>query len=351
MNRLQGENLSIRDLFPELGQRMGEFDFGQHAKHAKNVLVLGGAGSIGSEIVRLICNNTIWNTTVADSDESRLHDVKASLPLGLKSRLDTFVCDIRDEVSVLETVRKKSWDLVIHAAALKHVPVLEQQPREAYLTNVIGTRNILRALESSECGRFIFVSSDKAANPKSVLGKTKLIGERLTANLASGQVSTLGSKPISSGVVRFGNVFLSRGSVIDTFLGQIKRGEDLTVTSPEMTRYFMDLCDASMLTIGMGVEDFEGIRVLKMGNPISILELAQRLIYFYESESKIEIVGVKPGEKLHEDLISDTENYFQASEKYWDIKFTKTMGLHAVSSEIPSNNQNALIEIQNLIGY
>lgn len=348
MTSINRHQISLGELFPELGYRKKQINFGIFAESEGSVLIIGGAGSIGGEIAKLLCENTCWNVTVADSDESRLHNLEISIASERRKKLTTTVCDIRDEISILQVVKNQVWNLVIHAAALKHVPVLEKQPREAYLTNILGTRNVIQALSQCTFQRFVFVSSDKAANPKSVLGKTKLIGEYLTAGVSL-QESNFVKKQGSVGVVRFGNVFLSRGSVIETFLSQIERGENLTVTAPNMSRYFMDLRDACSLTIEMGIDTFEGVRILKMGEPIRIIELARRLIGFTESNAEIEIIGTKPGEKFEEDLVAETENVVNTSDKYWNVAFEKRIHIDRIDKRIPTSDSEALDAIDKLL--
>lgn len=348
MNSFSRNQITLQQLFPELGDRKSNVDFDLLSHSEGNVLIIGGAGSIGGEIAKLFCNNTLWNVKVADSDESRLHHLEISIAVANRKRLLTTVCDIRDELSILQVVKNDEWNLVIHAAALKHVPVLERQPREAYLTNVMGTRNVINALNQTNFKRFVFVSSDKAANPKSVLGKTKLIGEYLTAGMRLQDGKSVKNMK-SIGVVRFGNVFLSRGSVIETFLTQIEREEDLTITAPNMSRYFMDLLDACSLTIEMGMDTFEGIRILKMGEPIRIVDVANRLISFTNSGNRLEIIGVKPGEKMHEDLVSENENVLSSTDRYWNVSFTNKLSIHDLDARSPSTDNEALNMIDELL--
>jgi dTDP-glucose 4,6-dehydratase len=195
-------------------------------------------------------------------------------------------------------------DSVIHAAALKHVSVLEEQPREAYLTNLIGTANVLKALETTNIEDFLFVSTDKATNPQGVLGKTKLLGERMTYFAQN----YFGKEHIHFSAVRFGNVFLSRGSVLETYISAARRGEKLNVHDKQMTRYFMDLEDAANIILTVMSLRRDKIGILKMGEPIKILDLAEKVIQTLGSTSEIQEVGMKPGEKIHESLVSQEAN-------------------------------------------
>jgi FlaA1/EpsC-like NDP-sugar epimerase len=273
----------------------------------KKTLVTGGAGSIGSSLVRKLLEMTESDVCILDNDESRMHSLYESFRPELQKRITFYVTDIRDKNGLFLRLAQFNPDMIVHAAALKHVSILERQPRDAYLTNVHGTANILDFLGTSTKTSFVFVSSDKAASPKSILGKTKLIGEYLTGRRIE-QDKYLGIERNIS-IVRFGNVFLSRGSVLETFIAQITKSEPVTITDPRMTRYFMDISDASSLILHVMEKGIHGISIFKMGDPINVEELAKRLQKHFGAENTdIKYIGIKPGEKLHEDLFSDLEN-------------------------------------------
>ena len=192
-------------------------------------------------------------------------------------------------------------DVVFHAAALKHLPVLEQFPDEAWKTNVLGTRNVLEAANSVGVKTFINISTDKSADPTSILGKSKKIAEGLTSWYAE----STGSKYLS---VRFGNVLGSRGSLLPTFSSLIESGGPLTVTHPDVTRFFMTIPEACQLVLQAGaIGRPQDVLILDMGEPVKIIDIANRIIEI--SGKKIEIVftGLRPGEKLHEDLYGSKE--------------------------------------------
>ena len=279
-----------------------------------SVAITGGAGSIGSAIALQLLKETNSLVFLIDSDESRLHTFFVNLPEALRNRTRTHLADIRDLTSIREVLIKINPQLVVHAAALKHVSVLEGAPREAYLTNILGTRNVLLALDNTNIKSFVFVSTDKAANPINILGKTKLIGEYLTAFYAQKNAS------INCGVVRFGNVFLSRGSVLETFIAQINLREDLTVTDPEMDRFFIDLEEASALILKTIVEPHSGISILKMGQPVLILDLVKKLLKKLGGGVNYRIIGAKPGEKISEELF--TQNELSDAADFGDYSFT-----------------------------
>jgi FlaA1/EpsC-like NDP-sugar epimerase len=268
----------------------------------RRVLVTGAGGSIGSELCRQISRFAPSELVMLDRDESALHAVQ----LGIEGRamLDSrnlVVCDIRDRQRLDEVFDEHQPQVVFHAAALKHLPLLQMHPKEAFKTNVLGTQNLLEVAAASRVDWFINISTDKAADPSSVLGYTKRIAERLTADAATGAVGVYLS-------VRFGNVLRSRGSVLTAFQAQVEAGGPITVTHPDVTRYFMTVEEAVQLVIQAGAVGLNGeVLVLRMGRPVRIDDVARRLAS--EAKRPIEIVytGLRPGEKLHETLFGSNE--------------------------------------------
>jgi FlaA1/EpsC-like NDP-sugar epimerase len=268
----------------------------------RRVLVTGAGGSIGSELSRQIHRFGPSRLILLDRDESALH----SLQLALHGRalLDDetlVVADIRDGVRIGEIFDRFRPEVVFHTAALKHLPLLEMQPAEAVKTNVHGTLNVLRAAAAAKVDRFVNISTDKAADPASVLGYTKRISERLTSWFS-------GCEPGVYLSVRFGNVLGSRGSVLGAFERQVAEGGPITVTHPEVTRFFMTATEAVQLVIQAGAVGNDGeALVLDMGEPVRIDDVARRLAT--QAERRIEIVytGLRPGEKLHEILLGAGE--------------------------------------------
>ncbi|WP_375429896.1 polysaccharide biosynthesis protein [uncultured Friedmanniella sp.] len=293
------------DIADILGRHQVETDLARIAGYltGKRVLVTGAGGSIGAELARQVHRFGPSELILLDRDESGLHGVQLSIyGQGLLDTPDMVLADIRDEDTVTQVFARHRPEVVFHAAALKHLPMLEQYPDEGWKTNVLGTRNVLRAARACGCERFVNVSTDKAADPTSVLGRTKRTAEQLTAWYAQGTRGTYLS-------VRFGNVLGSRGSMLHTFNAQIRAGGPVTVTHPEITRYFMTIPEACALVIQAGAVGGPGeVLVLDMGEPVSILEVAKRMIA--QSGQRIEIVftGLRHGEKMHEVLLSQTES-------------------------------------------
>jgi FlaA1/EpsC-like NDP-sugar epimerase len=269
----------------------------------KRVLVTGAGGSIGAELCRQLSRYAPQELIMLDRDETGLHGVQMTISgHGLLNSDDVVLGDIRDSDALLEIFNKRRPEVVFHAAALKHLPMLEQYPEEAWKTNVLGTLNVLTAARSVGVETFVNISTDKAANPISVLGHSKRTAEQLTAWFAvqSGQ---------SYLSVRFGNVIGSRGSVLPTFIAQIEAGGPVTVTDPDVTRYFMTIPEACQLVIQAGAIGRPGeALILDMGNPIKILDVAKRVIASSGRQVEIVFTGLREGEKLHEELFGATEH-------------------------------------------
>ncbi|MGW8429629.1 MULTISPECIES: UDP-N-acetylglucosamine 4,6-dehydratase family protein [Curtobacterium] len=271
--------------------------------HGRRVLVTGAGGSIGSELCRQIRRFEPAEVIMLDRDESALQAVQVSIAgHGLLDTRDVVLADIRDRAAIAAIMTERRPEVVFHAAALKHLPMLEQYPDEAWKTNVVGTRNVLEAAAAAQVQTFVNISTDKAANPTSVLGRTKRLGERLTAWAAS----TTGNDYVS---VRFGNVLGSRGSMLPLFVELIQCGLPVTVTHPDATRYFMSIPEACHLVIQAGATAGPGeVLVLDMGEPVRILDVAESLIAELDADADIVFSGLRPGEKLHEELIGEGES-------------------------------------------
>ena len=268
----------------------------------KRVLVTGAGGSIGAELVKQVASFTPHSLVLLDRDESALLSAQMGLEMqdtGMK--VEAVLCDIRDEDTLSKLFVRYAPEVVFHAAALKHVSMLERFPEEAWKTNVLGSWNVLDAARNSGVSVFVNISTDKAANPVNVLGKSKKLAEELTAWMG-GQTR---QRFVS---VRFGNVLGSRGSLVPILAEQISRGGPVTVTDREATRYFMSIPEACQLVLQAASEGHnQEILLLDMGEPVSINEVALRMIELSGQEVEVEYVGLRPGEKLHEDLISYKE--------------------------------------------
>lgn len=294
-------DIDVTDL---LGRRRVQTDLASVAGYVtgKRVLVTGAGGSIGSELCRQLATFAPAELLMLDRNEAGLHGVQLSMQgRAMLDSDDLILASIRDTDALRQVFEERRPDVVFHAAALKHLPLLERHPAEAVKTNVLGTLAVLEAAKAAGVARFVNISTDKAADPVSVLGYSKRIGERLTAWYA-----TETGLPYLS--VRFGNVLASSGSVLETFRGQLRAGAPLTVTDPEVTRYFMTVQEAVELVIQAGAIGRPGeVLVLDMGRPVRIDDVARRLAEQEETPPPIVYTGLRPGEKLHEVLFGAGE--------------------------------------------
>ncbi len=292
----------------------------------KKVLITGAGGSIGSEIVRQVANSNPKEIWLLDNSEFLLYEIEqetlSKFP-NIKSKAK--LADIRDGKVIAKIFKDFAPDIVFHAAALKHVPLLEAHKAEAIHTNLIGTKNIFDAACRNKTSNFIFISTDKAVNPVSFMGSTKRLAEMYC------QSST--KKSINTTIVRFGNVLGSNGSVVPIFEKQIAAGGPVTVTHEEATRYFMTIKEAVGLVlqatvINLGNNEAK-VYVLDMGEPIKVLDLAKHMISLAglkpNIDIKIKIIGLRPGEKLHEELYYSHENFDKTNNDSVFLAHPKTM--------------------------
>jgi FlaA1/EpsC-like NDP-sugar epimerase len=270
----------------------------------RRVLVTGAGGSIGSELCRQIARFGPGKLFMLDRDESGLQATQLSLTgQGLLQGDEIILANIRDESALRTVFETTRPDIVFHAAALKHLPLLETYPLEAFKTNVLGTANVLTAAAEAGVGTFVNISTDKAADPTCVLGYSKRLAERVTADFARTQPGRYVS-------VRFGNVLGSRGSVVHAFAAQIEAGGPITVTHPDVERFFMLIPEACQLVLEAASIGTDGeVMVLEMGEPVKILDMATTLIGL-SGRKDIDIIytGLRPGEKITEDLFSKHED-------------------------------------------
>jgi FlaA1/EpsC-like NDP-sugar epimerase len=293
------------DMADLLGRRQVETDIDAIADYirGRRVLVTGAGGSIGSELCRQLYRFKPAELMMLDRDESGLHAVQLSIyGRATLDSPDLILADIRDIEHVQRVFETRRPEVVFHAAALKHLGLLERYPGESVKTNIWGTLTILKAAQSVGVSHFVNISTDKAANPVSVLGFSKRITERLTAQIAA---DTSVGRYLS---VRFGNVLGSRGSVLTAFAAQVAAGGPLTVTHPEVSRYFMTVQEAVQLVIQAGaIGQSAETLVLDMGQPVKIAEVAERLAAQASRHIDIVYTGLLAGEKLHEDLFGHGE--------------------------------------------
>lgn len=274
----------------------------------KVIIVTGAAGSIGSELVRKLSRYAFKKLILVDNAESNLYDIQQELNRNGITNIESIVADIRNKIRINNIFELYKPEIIFHAAAYKHVPLMEQNPYEAVSVNVKGTKNLIELSVKYGIDKFILISTDKAVNPTNVMGATKRVAEMIVCcqkNLSSGKTKFI--------ITRFGNVLGSNGSVIPLFKKQIESGGPLTVTHADIIRYFMTIPEAAQLVLeasamGLGHEIF----VFDMGKPVKIIDLAVNMItlsgYRYPEDIDIKITGLRPGEKIFEELLVDGEN-------------------------------------------
>jgi len=280
----------------------------------KTFLITGGAGSIGSEIVRQLFDSEAKSILVLDSWEEGVFNLREELGARRRPKqpkLITYIGTTRDAKRIAEIMDRHPIDAVIHAAAYKHLPLMEENPEEARKTNYLGTKNVLDAVVRRDIRDFVLISTDKAVNPTSVMGKSKRAAEMLVKRYARKYPERRFC------AVRFGNVLNSSGSIVPKFLRQIRSRSPVTITSFEMTRYFMAIPEAVSLVLSAWIVAENGqILILDMGEPIKLIDLALQLIRLHGLEPYADIpiqeIGIRPGEKIHEELAYDKSRMRQS---------------------------------------
>ncbi|MFZ7175873.1 polysaccharide biosynthesis protein [Streptococcus hyovaginalis] len=308
LGNISSKNLKEIDIADLLGRKevvLNQSSLNQYF-NGRTVLVTGAGGSIGSEICRQVAKFLPKRLLLLGHGENSIYLINRELTGIYNSEIEIvpLIADIQDRELIFEIMNHYKPDIVYHAAAHKHVPLMEYNPKEAVKNNIFGTKNVAEAAKHANVGKFIMVSTDKAVNPPNVMGATKRVAEMIVTSLNEpGKTQFAG--------VRFGNVLGSRGSVVPLFKQQIAKGGPITVTDFRMTRYFMTIPEASRLVIQAGHLAKGGeIFVLDMGEPVQILELAKKMIKlsgYTEKEIQIVETGIRPGEKLYEELLSTEE--------------------------------------------
>ena len=301
LRNVEIEDLLVRDPV-ELDQTLIEKQL-----RGKRILVTGAGGSIGSEICRQVSSFRPKELIILGHGENSIYQLNMEL-LGKYAehfRITPVIADVQDRKRIFEVMEKYRPDVVYHAAAHKHVPLMEINPREAVKNNILGTRNVAEAANHAKVKTFVMISTDKAVNPPNIMGATKRLCEMIVQDMATKSDST---KYVA---VRFGNVLGSRGSVIPLFKKQIAKGGPITVTHPDIVRYFMTIPEAAQLVIQAGSLARGGeIFVLDMGKPVRIVDLAKNLIRlsgYSEDDIEIKFTGLRPGEKMYEELLNEGE--------------------------------------------
>ncbi|WHY29075.1 polysaccharide biosynthesis protein [Bacillus wiedmannii] len=299
-------DVQVEDLLGREPIKLDDAGIGERIT-GKTILVTGAGGSIGSEICRQVMKYKPGKIVLLGHGENSIYNIEMEMRVTYKDtvKIMTEIADVQDRNKIFEIIDKHRPYIVYHAAAHKHVPLMERNPEEAVKNNIFGTKNVAEAADTFKVNTFVMVSTDKAVNPTNVMGATKRFAEMLVQHMAS--VST-GTRFVA---VRFGNVLGSRGSVIPLFKKQIQKGGPVTVTHPDMIRYFMTIPEASRLVIQAGTLARGGeLFVLDMGAPVKIVDLAKNLItlsgYSIE-EIGIEFTGLRPGEKMYEELLNEGE--------------------------------------------
>ena len=309
----------------------------------KTIMVTGAAGSIGSEIVRKLSEHDASLIICVDFSESALYDLQQELKRkhsGIDYRF--VLTDIRDEQMMTNLFEEFHPHIIYHAAAYKHVPLMEEFPWQAVQTNVIATWKIVQMAVQYKVEKFVFISSDKAVNPTSVMGATKRLAEIIVQSFSS----TLNDTCFV--VTRFGNVLGSNGSVVPLFKKQIQNGGPVTVTHPDMIRYFMTIAEACQLVLEASVMAEGGeVFVFDMGEPVKIVDLARNMIrlagYTPDVDMKIQFIGERPGEKLYEDLFSDSE---EMKETHHEKIMISKENVHSISEA-----ENIIAKLQALENF
>ncbi|MBI5972993.1 polysaccharide biosynthesis protein [Staphylococcus caledonicus] len=302
----QLKRVEVEDL---LGREPVELDMAMISKELthKTIMVTGAGGSIGSEICRQVCKFEPERILLLGHGENSIYLIHQELTSLYKDKIEIIpiIADVQNGERIQEVMDKYKPYAVYHAAAHKHVPLMEYNPIEAFRNNVLGTRNVATAAKNVGVRKFVMVSTDKAVNPPNVMGASKRLAEMVVQSLNNENSKT------DFVAVRFGNVLGSRGSVIPLFKRQIEAGGPVTVTHPDMTRYFMTIPEASRLVLQAGALAQGGeVFVLDMGEPVKIVDLARNLIRLSgktEDEIQIKFSGIRPGEKMYEELLNENE--------------------------------------------
>ena len=338
------KNLQIEDLLERKAIVLDNKSISKQLKD-KTILITGAAGSIGSEIVRQVLGFSPKKIIILDQAETPLHHLSLETETIISSsKIRTIVADIRNKEALNKVFKLYKPQVVFHAAAYKHVPLMEENPAQAILTNIEGTKNLADLACEYNVFKFVMISTDKAVNPSNVMGASKRIAEKYVQSLQLKSQLEGDVKATKFITTRFGNVLGSNGSVVPLFSKQIANGGPVTITHPDIIRYFMTIPEACQLVLEAGAMGNGGeIYIFDMGKPVKIIDLARKMIklagFTPNKDIEIQFVGLRPGEKLYEELLNDT---------------SKTIPTHhdkiMIAEEIQDEYENLHADIEELIG-
>lgn len=345
------KNFQIQDLLERKPIVLDNKSISSQLK-GKTVLITGAAGSIGSEIVRQVIQFNPAIIVMLDQAETPLHHLSLEMSkYDCNSEIYSIIADVRDKIAIDKIFERFRPEVVYHAAAYKHVPLMEENPSQAIFVNVQGTKNVAELACEYNADSFVMVSTDKAVNPSNVMGASKRIAEKFVQSLHNNILMQDGNCRTKFITTRFGNVLGSNGSVVPLFTKQIENGGPITLTHPDIIRYFMTIPEACQLVLEAGAMGKGGeIYIFDMGKPVKIIDLAKKMImlagYVPEKDIAIKIVGLRPGEKLYEELLNDTsktlpthhEKIMIAQEEYENFDSLKLNLSDLIES---ANNYNA----------
>ncbi|MFB3389179.1 polysaccharide biosynthesis protein [Flavobacterium sp. LAR06] len=339
------KNIQIEDLLERKPIVLDSKSISKQLKE-KTILITGAAGSIGSEIVRQVLGFNPKVVIILDHAETPLHNLcLETLAMNSQTKIVAVIADVKSKKALEKVFKNYNPHVVFHAAAYKHVPLMEENPSQAILTNIKGTKNLADLSCKYRVRKFVMVSTDKAVNPSNVMGASKRIAEKYVQSLFLKNQKENGDSGVTKFITtRFGNVLGSNGSVVPLFTKQIAEGGPVTITHQDIIRYFMTIPEACQLVLEAGAMGNGGeIYIFDMGKPVRIIDLAKKMIklagFIPDKEIKIKIVGLRPGEKLYEELLNDTS-------KTLPTYHNKIM----IAQEIQDEYENLHTEIDELIG-